>query len=546
MPLSATGNNSGITRAVDDKPNGKSCTIDGQEELEPPVADEDGSTNADLSLKNELQLEAATELVNAISSFVWNLDCLWGSCLDDNYQEDATIRDNSAYGDVDDAGGTNHISNADDCNNKVGTGRAQQHAIQEPHTTWNDQAKSLIREAYGLLTDHQPQSSFINNGHAQKSPPKQQQQQATRTIVRTSILDLLPSLFTSPCRHFLLAFLPHFMPVALLNDRVGTPGDACSVPLWLRGDDDNEDYYSHCQTKNNQTGYESLASSTQLLENVVTQLLEAFQSLIQTDVSTLVPFIATLSTMFEQLPDDGWDSITQLSADKDDAQETDSPPAPDRPDATTSSARNECFQICISSLPSISEYDLPSLLHSLFALLRTPEEGRLAMEALRAEWMSVCGSSPKENEGKEHGTSCTREKSSLAVSGSNNEAAESNGNNLLFFIGNVILQSILSEQTSGSRYLAQGFLDTLWQTQEVEDSSSPLTSLDVILLIALYSHRGYQRSVESVIDSMAHLQTLSFIELLRPIIRSCYLQTWAGGVKWNEIVHCCMIHWRLR
>ena len=41
------------------------------------TTNDNDNPNEESSVINELQLEAATELVNAISSFVWNLDCLW-------------------------------------------------------------------------------------------------------------------------------------------------------------------------------------------------------------------------------------------------------------------------------------------------------------------------------------------------------------------------------------------------------------------------------------------------------------------------------------
>ncbi|KAL7538585.1 hypothetical protein ACHAXR_010064, partial [Thalassiosira sp. AJA248-18] len=432
-----------------------------------------------------------------------------------------------------------------------------------PHTDWNEEAKSLIREGYGLIaTASQPTSSFIDDddddddnnyyqhttdNNPQSHQQQQQQRDTARTIARTSILDLLPSVSTSASRHFLLAFLPHFMPLALLNRNGGGNEDRDCVPLWLRDDDGEEDQGMMMmdQQPRNQC-HNFLSQSSELVNNAIMKILEAFQSLIQTDVSTLVPFLSTLSIIFEHLPDDGDGDNTQLVV-----VDTGSSQKPCNNDdahvklssstATNNNARSKCFHLCLSSLPSISEYDLPSLLHSLFTLVRNEEEGRVAMQAVRTEWTSVCrsdsASAEMTTEGASHGTN-------------NNTIHNNSGDNLVLFIGNVIIQSILSEQTPGSRHLGNGFVDTLRNSLHIiQDSSptddhddnsykdadecpSPLTSLDAIVLIALYSNPDYQRSVESIFDAMALDQTLAFIKLMQPLIQSWLPST--NMSRWSE------------
>ena len=176
-----------------------------------------------------------------------------------------------------------------------------------------------------------------------------------------------------------------------------------------------------------------------------------------------------------------------------------------------SSARNKCFHLCLSSLSSISEHDLPSLIHSLFILVRNEDEGRLAMDALRMEWKSLCSTD-------------------------NEKQTNSDDSTIVFFVGNVIIQSILAENMPSSVHLAGGFLSIFSNSQQQylssqqrkpasnECTSSYLSLLDAILLIALYSQYEYQHSVESIINSMSSQQTLSFIKLLHPLIHRGYLQ----------------------
>ena len=520
--------------------------------------DVEGSNN-ESSIVNELKTEATSELINAIATFVWNLDCLWDSCAaDDAIPEGGGATHDSMH--VDGDGDDEQAGIQSQSNRDIKLKKAQHAVVQEPHTEWNDEAKSLIREGYGLIvTMSQPTSTFPDDGDCRSNNYQNkynpQNNEAARTIARTSILELLPSLSTSPCRHLLLGFLPHFMPMEVLSRSGGMEGGNISgVPSWLQ-DDGRDERGCDLQVNQHQNLNPQLQSS-ELVDNTIVQILEAFESLIQTDVSTLVPFLSTLSIIFESLPDGGGEQCSNiqllLDTNNDALNQTQKHDSPE--DATpgiitdsskdtddgdfgkdanaTIGARSKCFHLCLSSLPSISEYDLPSLLHSLFTLIRNEKEGRLAMDAVRAEWTSICGNAS----------------SSSSQAEKQNTIYNSSGDNLLLFIGNVIIQSILSYQIPGSSHLANGFIHSLKSslhnfqhtsskqdnTQiDAQKSSLTLTSLDAIVLIALYSNSEYQQSIEAIFDSMLDDQALIFFGLIQPLIQS-WLPSDNISSRWSE------------
>ncbi len=456
--------------------------------------DDGGDSRATASIIQETQLESATELVNAISSFIWSLDCLWDTCAKG---DDDALLHGAENGDNDRAANL-----SDDPKSK-----SKKHgSSQEPHTEWNEEAKSLIREGYGLIITCTSSSSQLDEEYVtsitDSSKQHNQHHDELRTLVREEILNLLPSLSTSACRHFLLAFLPHFMPLAILSGKVGGDGvngdddQYWNAPSWLaRGGEPKEQFATGNYSEYSQ-------SSKERYHNTLRRVLDTFQSLIETDASTLVPFLSTLSLLFENLPEGGAFETAMITQNAE-RMATD--------DATmkASNVREECFNNCLTSLPSISEHDLPSLLHSLFSVVRNEEEGRLTMEAVRKEWAQICRSDDNDN----------------------NEGGDS-----AFFIGNVIIQSFLSEQLPGASALAIGFLDAVGDSLRIYYSASskqnskagtqhdveriPLTTLDVIILTALHSHRSYQNSVESIIDSLIHHQSFSFFDLILSLISS--------------------------
>lgn len=457
----------------------------------------------EVAARNELQLEAASELINAVATLVWKLDCLWNDHSlmhqevqhNDNYRmaiEDEPVNDKN----------TRSIPSAS---------TVLQH--DEPHSEWNEDAKALIREGYGMISavSQSPLLSIDdkNDHHSSNDDDQRQHTESMRSLARSSILELLTSVSTSACRHFLLAFLPHFTPLAMVNGKsftATTSLDEGKVPLTKRA---NENQHSHLQVQSSE---------------VISELLEAFQSLIQIDATTLVPLLSTLSHLFASA---SWEDEeryagidTKMSDDGADDDNTNNP-------------REECFQICISSMSSISEHDFPSLLKSLFTLVRSEEEGRLAMKSVRRECNSAFGSA----------TTTIPDPSILGldpkVDGdvSISDHNISNNNHLVLFIGNVIIQALLSDELYGSKHLAKGFLDEVRhslltqaqrQTEAAQTSSTSdngnsltcLTTLDTIMMIALHSHAEYQSLVESIIESLTTDQALIFFGLVQPLIES--------------------------
>lgn len=450
------------------------------------------NSNNEAAVRNELQLEAASQLINALATFVWKLDSLWA---DNNTSQNE---------EQDDKFGAATANNDNTVNNNASLSHAASH---EPYNTqWNEEAKSLIREGYGMISTVSQLSidESSNDYHHNKSDQSQKQHRETmRSMTRSSLLDLLTSVSTSSCRHVLLAFLPHFMPLALLHE----------------GDEQTNSK----ATENNST--DDLP--------VISQLLETFQSLIQIDATTLVPFLSTLSNLFgslseeEERDDDDINIINGQTSDNDSVAEDNS--------SAFYNPRKECFQICISSMSSISEHDLPSLLKSLFTLVRTKEEGRLAMESVRKECNSVCGITA---------STTIPDPSILSLSPKNDvDGVPSlmhghDNNHLILFIGNVIIQSLLSDDLHGSKHLTNGFLTEIRhslhnQTQlhnDAQTSSSAsfnndksfncITTLDAIILIALNSHDEYKPLVESIVTSFETYQALLFFGLVQPLIES--------------------------
>ena len=441
------------------------------------------NSNNEAAVRNELQLEAASELINALATFVWKLDSLWADNNASQNEEQAANDDNTV-------------------NNNASSSHAASH---EPYNTqWDEEAKALIREGYGMISTISQLSidESTNDYHHNKSDQSQKHRETMRSMTRSSLLDLLTSVSTSSCRHVLLAFLPHFMPIALLHE----------------GDE-----------QTNSTATENDISEL----SVISQLLETFQSLIQIDATTLVPFLSTLSNLFgslskEEKGDDDDNNIINgqtleiysVTEDKSSAY----------------NPRKECFQICISSMSSISEHDLPSLLKSLFTLVRTKEEGRLAMESVRKECNSVCGITA---------STTIPDPSILSISPKNDEESDPSlmhgydNNHLVLFIGNVIIQSLLSDELHGSKHLTNGFFAEIQhslhnQTQlhnDVQTSSTTssfnndksfncITTLDAIILIALNSHDEYKPLVESIVTSFKTYQALLFFGLVQPLIES--------------------------
>jgi hypothetical protein len=483
----------------------------------PPVNDEEKIKNHAI---HELQKEAIVELVQSLASFVYHLDEFWAA--EDNDNED----------DDENNGGTSI-----EATQVVGDRRqiSTNTVTNEPESEWSEESKLLVREGYGLLL---ATATTNTNAFPHQSDDETD---SMRSLVRNSILDLLPSLNTSPCRHFLLSFLPHFMPCASLSwngsgsglvqeDGRGS-GWSQHIPSWLQ--EDGNDMYGYSSTCPNLPQDQQLTSNDANAElssdndNLVRKLLEVFQTLIQTDISTLTPMLANISTLFGQS-----NNTIEENGNNDDALQQQS--GSDRRDGgaikttTSDKARSECFRLCLSSMSSVSEHDLPSLLNSLLLLVRNVEEGRSVMDTLRMEWLSICNTSNDVvvdyNRTVERGD----EESNIVVANSNAQYHPQRNHGLVY-IGDVVIQFILSEQMPGSKHVAHGFLLSLdgsliSETNEAEKhaqpSSTPLTSLDVIVMIALYSRQEYQHLVETIVDSMTHHQTMSFLESLHPLIQS--------------------------
>jgi hypothetical protein len=524
-------------------------------------------------LRHELQEESITELVESLASFVYDLDLFWAAA--GNVEEHDEKDEVEVVSENDEGGGSTSPTRKQ----VVAAGRRQRSTAitnsanrqghSEPESEWNEEAKLLVREGYGLLLAATATPTTKN--HCPRYPHQQQyprglvqncddENVSMRCVVLNSILDLLPSLNTSPCRHFLLSFLPHFMPSASSSsssfswsdnkeDIMDGRGSSWKhVPTWLHEDDNDifgiavvdTNEISMSKAFHHQQDQQSRSNSIAKEDNdgvvvsgsqnnnllLVSKLLEVFQALIQTDVSTLAPLLAIVSTLFIK-----FNNSMKNNNEDDDDDDVSQPRDRSQGSGPTSSnlARIECFHLCLSSMSSVSEHDLPSLLNSLLALVWTVEEGRLVMDTVRREWMSICSASNDDDVAvviEEQTVGRDDEKLAVEYTRHNPHVDHS-----LEYIGDVIIQFMLSVQTPGSRNVAQGFLNSLdsslhhTATKDGTDtqaklSSTPLTSLDVILMIALYSHHEYQHMVESIMDSMPHHQTIALFELVYPLIQS--------------------------
>jgi len=450
------------------------------------------NNNEVFAARNELQLEAASELINAVATFVWKLDCLW----DDH----SRTHQEQQYDD-------NRMTIGNDATNDNDARLTSPQHDDEPYSEWNADAKALIREGYGMISAvSRPSSSSLDDIHNYSINDEEQRQhkETMRTLARSSILELLTSVSTSSCRHFLLAFLPHFTPLAVGEGELSTTNTTVGG------------------------GKQALTENTNENQDpaVISQLLEAFQSLIQIDATTLVPFLSTLSNLFASVSweEERYDGLDTNMSDDDGADD----------DHYADNPRKECFRICIASMSSISEHDLPSLLKSLFTLVRSAEEGRLAMESVRKECNSAFSAATTAIPDPSILGLAPKDDGDLSINDHHNI---SNNNYLVLFIGNVIIQSLLSDELYGSKHLAKGFLDEVRHslhiqtqlqyeaaqtssTSDIGKSLNCLTTLDAIVLIALHSHAEYQSLVESIIESLTTNQAMLFFGLIQPLIES--------------------------
>jgi len=457
---------------------------------------EDDNTNTDsTSVINELQLESITELVNLLSTFIFNLDCYWNNSSTANDDEDGSDKD----------GIENRASVV--LPNSISGG-----IIQEPQTIYNNEAKSLIREVYTLLYSTTTSSSSTtsnNNNNIQQSTK-------IYTIIITSILELLVTVQHSYMRHLLLDYLPHFVALSCTYTAGGysrslsrsfssTNEERSNVgPSWLQDDQitKQDDIPNQSSTTVNNKSHNITKNKSTNNSNITNQIIQVFESLISTDVTTLIPFLSTLSILFDNDTADNNVGGSQSSGDvaTNDRDETDDT-------LSGSSARTKVLQICTSSLSTLSINDIPSLLHILFTLVCTGSEGRLVMKIVRDELSTIVTSDDEERD-----------------------------NDLVYYIGNVIITSILSSnftQSSSTTHLANGYISTISKSLSSDKSSdnTALTVLDVIILTGLYNE--YTTDVEGIInDIIMKQQSLnnqgeeqqksneSFLDLLDTLISS--------------------------
>ena len=424
------------------------------------------------SVKDEIQIEAAKELVNSIAAFIWNLDSLWDAAAADSDEKKSKESEKKVMG----------------------------HSSQEPFTEWNEDAKSMIREGYGLIVSISSDSCVRKKcSETFRDKHQMRQHQELRLITRTSILELLPSVNTSACRHFLIGFLPHFIPLTILASKGVVEDDQFWFPpSWLHHDDNVNTRSAHTLTANED-------SSSSSVEATMNQFLDVFQSLIQTDPSTLAPFLATMSLMFENAPER-----------REQASETNALSM--NIDISNECNRKKCCHLCISSLSSVSVHDLPSIIHSLFTLVYDQEDGLMAVRAIRKEWTSISDSQPEEES--------------------------------VMIIGNVIISFFRSNQTPGAKHIALGFLDEITESLRVhfelhhdikQDVKSPVknnpaanvvSTLDAIAITALYSRSQYQEIIEPILDSLVSRQSFIILALVIPVIR-----IWKSSVESDKRCH---------
>ena len=214
--------------------------------------------------------------------------------------------------------------------------------------------------------------------------------------------------------------------------------------------------------------------------------------------------------------------------------------------------REYCFQSCLSVLSSytlspnttttrqqqqqqMQQNDLSCLLHSLFKLVDTKQEGRCVIIALRNVWKSVVVTTTLQQKKRQNNYGDENHDTTTST------AAADNYGHDLFSIGNIILQSILSFEykVSKSRYLIYGYMFALGRElhcqkngegtegggdakilNEQHQPSEKFSLLDTIVLIALYTNLEYSTLIESIIDSLSNEQTLSLLQLILSLIQS--------------------------
>jgi len=459
---------------------------------------DNSNTESSISVINELQLESITELVNLLSTFIFNLDCYWNNSSTAN-DEDGSDKDGTQRGSV---VLPSNVSNI----------------IQEPQTIYNNETKSLIREVYTLLYTTATTSSTTSNNNNNI-------QQSTKiyTVIITSILELLVTVQHSYMRHLLLDYLPHFVALTSTTSAGGYKGsnsrslstneERSNVgPSWLQDDQITKQDDSQTQSSTTTTNKSHIIITNKSNTNnddITNQIIQVFESLISTDVTTLMPFLSTLSILFDNDTDDN--NVGEVSQSSGDVATVDRGTEVNDTLSGNSSARTKALQICTSSLSTLSINDIPSLLHILFTLVRTESEGRLIMKIVRDEL------------------------STILTSDSNDIADGECNDDLIYYIGNVIITSILSSNqsasSSSSHHLANGYTSTINKSLSSEQSDTSLTVLDVIILIGLYNE--YTTDVEGIIhDIIMKQQSLkqqgeeqqrsneSFLDLLDTLISS--------------------------
>ena len=128
------------------------------------------------NVHDELQLEAANELINELASLVWNVDQSWESALmmaTSSSEEKKTNEDDHHFNKFIQGAVTNN-------------GEKNKH--YEPQTEWNAEAKAIIREGYGLLHHVSTRKTCCHHGDN-----VMKQQEELKCMTRTSILQLLSS-----------------------------------------------------------------------------------------------------------------------------------------------------------------------------------------------------------------------------------------------------------------------------------------------------------------------------------------------------------------
>ena len=181
------------------------------------------------------------------------------------------------------------------------TNNGEKNKHYEPQTEWNTEAKANIREGYGLLHHVSTRKTCCHHGDN-----VMKQQEELKCLTRTSIIQLLSSVTTTACRHFLLGFLPHFIPLSMNANHAIDDDVIWSPPRWLQREDDygnNLRRGFHSLNVGENTSSDATIQSSSV-EATLQQFLETFESLIQTDPSTLAPFLSTMSLLFDKTSND--------------------------------------------------------------------------------------------------------------------------------------------------------------------------------------------------------------------------------------------------